>query len=153
MHSSNTNQLISGINCLICQSLNCADCPNSASNVCQLCDTGFYLDSSNQCVPCTAINQAVDGIYCRVCNTNYCQSCPTGGVCVNCRDTYYLGETNLCSTCLNPIDLQNTVADIDRCLSCGLGKWPNWTTVTCDNCSSNCHICSGPTYDDCSKCN
>ena len=114
-------------NCLLCQSNN--------SNVCQLCDPGFYLNSNNgTCGACPTL--------CASCSAaNTCDVCPTG-----CK---YYGTTNQC--CDPVINCQASHCaicaynDMDQCANCNISYFLNGTTGRCQSCPTFCQKCQSET--------
>ena len=87
---------------------NCYYC--SDANTCTRCYSGFYINSSNKCSPCSEIPNCTNcsdkttclyckkGYYvnsskgCSICSINNCAQCGADGSCLSCNQGYHLSE-------------------------------------------------------------
>ena len=121
--------------CLLCETLtsNCKTC--DVSKGCLTCKAGYFLktiDSSIQCVGCTA--------NCEICNPSSCRKCAPGFLldknylCVQC-------NTQSCQTCvISTIDDYSVI-----CKECKAGYFLNEKIGDCKSCSTtlqNCLACT-----------
>lgn len=91
-------QVLLNATCTSCTAANCERCVSNQTSVCQICNFGFYLDSSNsQCSQCP--------VGCSTCNTNsYCTSCQVGYI--------------LVASALSPSALSPSLSFQGSCLAC-----------------------------------
>ena len=80
----------------------------SSPQVCQTCETGYYLESDNSCSP-QNVENCRPGSFSYKSNENYCYTCDEdyysyNGVCMSCQDvvtneSFTKSYTNMCSQC------------------------------------------------------
>ncbi|KAL4494134.1 hypothetical protein ABPG72_016090 [Tetrahymena utriculariae] len=142
-----------------CLQSNCIAC-SSISSGCTQCSQGYYL-SNSACLPCLpdCISCTV-GTQCTVCtggrtlNANQCVCASkqywNGSQCVACSNTSCNtcspSDSTICLSCLSNTYLYN-----GQCQSyCPSQYFKNTTTLTCDQCVTNCQQCTNNTS--CSQC-
>ncbi|KAL4454048.1 hypothetical protein ABPG73_009847 [Tetrahymena malaccensis] len=163
---------------LICDS-SCKTCslPNNSSS-CLSCNNGYYLNASNQCLPCQvpcgncidsptkclsctpAQNYTFDSSNnsCNIICDSSCKTCSqpnSSNNCLSCNNGYYLNATNQCQQCQAPCG--NCIDSATKCLSCTSSQ--NYTFDSSNNscnliCDSSCKTCSLPNnQNSCLSCN
>ncbi|KAL4496783.1 hypothetical protein ABPG73_011749 [Tetrahymena malaccensis] len=143
-----------------CLQSNCQQCSSQASNGCQQCIQGYYLDNNSICQPCLST--------CLTCSTqNSCQSCyggaalDTSNQCVCPISQYWNGSS--CVACLNTSCQTCNTSNSNICLTCPknwylyngncLASCPEQTfpnNITCNSCIPNCQKCDNNSS--CIKC-
>ena len=112
--------------CLKCME-GCDVCENSST--CIRCRQGFFFNKNGVCDPCDRLGmfRSPDNSgfgFCGICPSN-CAVCLNETVCISCRESFFLnvvsGECELCA---------------------GPGLFINFSSKTCQRCSSNCESCS-----------
>lgn len=146
--------------CKTCDS-NCKTCSGAASNDCDSCVDGRYLNSG-ECLYCSSA--------CKTCDTTayLCTSCETGsflmdGSCLAaCASGYWADSSTyqceLCDSSCETCDPPGTNSD---CLTCSSGRFKSSSgqclacdseCETCETSSSNCLSCTGTRYFLSNKC-
>ena len=126
----NSNKFIDGSSCSDCDSA-CSTCHGGNSDECLTCPSGKALNvMTGSCINCDTSNKKYVDV-----SDGSCKTCPTG--CTSCLSaTHCTG----CDVGANYHLAQNT------CLLCDTnnGKFVNEgnSPPTCDNCGSNCKVCS-----------
>ncbi|ELP89685.1 protein serine/threonine kinase, putative [Entamoeba invadens IP1] len=150
-----------GKKCDTCLSKHCTVCSNTTGK-CSACASGYKLqaDSCVSCASSNCLNCDVDINSCSVCEPNY--SPTTNGTCTPCNSTYSSCATNLCSQtepqkCLECRD--NYFLIDSECCSCAYNHCGVCDKVTgdCLTCESgyyrvgtHCYICDSQNGNNCS---
>ncbi|GAB1227985.1 hypothetical protein ENUP19_0367G0018 [Entamoeba nuttalli] len=142
---------------------------DSSSNKCSMCENGYYLSNSQQCVKCpnscalcSSENECsecntgyyLDGITCKGCSTiDGCQDnqCTTTGLCTKCVSNSYILESGRCTLCSSKYQNCST-CNSTSCLSCNSDNYPA-SQIHCLSCDSlsGCSDCS-QTEKACNRC-
>ena len=144
-------------------STSCVTCTGTSTS-CTTCETGKYVDDSNQCTQC-ASNQTSDGVTCINCHFS-CLTCSgTATNCLTCQISKYLDLTasptcqncnqscksctslNVCTTCND-----GYLKFLNFCINpCPIGYFFDSPIRLCTKCSSNCKTCVYKNL--CTECN
>ncbi|CDW91368.1 protein serine threonine [Stylonychia lemnae] len=120
--------------CVDCLDYKCSYCENQY-NKCQVCHSGYYLDSADQCQKCT-----IDG----------CQQCDGENSCGLCYPGYRLEEQK----CI-PCDMMQFCGECNQnqCLTCITGYYMDSLGPQCLPCNQNDKYCEAcDSVDKCTKC-
>jgi hypothetical protein len=122
----------------------CASCTGgNPSTDCSACTIGYYLEGTGCQTFCPATKVASEtGRACVACDGN-CLGCygTTNLNCLACAGGKYLQLDGSCVTLCQP----NFLLATSCVINCGIGKFPNVYTYTCDVCATGCDNCAGLT--------
>lgn len=125
--SCSTGYIFSDGKCTKCPN-NCAQCDSFS---CIKCSSGFYLNNSNDCLPCSE---------------NQCEECPNNE-CSTCKSGYLINkDINTCSPCAS--NCYECAETLDTCTKCKQGTF--LSSGICLSCSEGCTSCTSKNY--CQKC-
>ncbi len=153
-----------------CQTCTVVGTGNTATIVCRVCASGFFLTSSNTCAACTDISanciQCTSPTACTACSSprvlssgvcvlsncdttvKNCASCSPGTTCTTCADGF-TKDAGVCALPTPPTCTASQVLSKGVCV-CPAGTYAN--NAACVACSdSNCASCSDTTCLQCKK--
>ncbi|OMJ85902.1 hypothetical protein SteCoe_12677 [Stentor coeruleus] len=152
--------------------ITCSKCTSSICNVCKdsialidligtngscYCPSGYYIDQYGYCKPCD--------ISCSTCTLETCTKCKSSNAYVirnycECNKGYYTLDGSNCLSCdiscancssLECYECKDSKAYISKkSCKCPDGTYSLNANVTCNNCPSDCELCTGPSS--CYKC-
>lgn len=152
------------ITCTKCTSLLCEKCKDQKAIVDLIgitgscyCPTGYYMDQLGSCISCD--------ISCSTCTLETCTKCKSSNAYIirnycECNKGYYTLDGSSCLSCdiscsdcssLECYECKDSKAYISKnSCKCPDGTYSLNANVTCNNCPSDCELCTGPAS--CYKC-
>lgn len=135
------------------------------SGLCETCENGYFLNTSNLCIQCpTNCLECISKIQCSKCRTGFlgdmchekCVNCKPGtacekstGFCLECKDGLS-GES--CNTKCSPKCQSCERRKQDKCICCSYGRYGTNCEYECsETCSTTCNITDGSCLHGCSS--